>query len=99
MRYEIHEKLFKIKTRFHKYPKHIYCHRCLREIDKSKETFYMDYDIQKKKYEYLCEKCNKFFEEQIEERDRNFKEKCPLHKSCCLWCSNCEAKENCYENL
>lgn len=73
----------------------VVCKNCGQLFDREKEKGVVEFDMKTQDITFLCEKCNEKFTKEIEERDRIFKENCPKHYDCRLWCEPCKDKENC----
>ena len=81
-------------------PKKVQCCRCGKIIFTRKENLAVIVDFSTNEKEYYCEKCDKehwsLEEAKMKERDKLFQEQCPLHKTCCLYCDECEKRGECY---
>lgn len=73
----------------------VVCKDCGQLIDRENERCVVEFDISTQSATYICEKCNDKFTKELEERNRLFKQNCPKHEPCNLWCEACEDKETC----
>ena len=73
----------------------VVCKDCGQLIDREQEKTVIEYDMVSQNITYLCESCNEKFIKEMEQRDKIFKENCPKHYDCRLWCENCGDKKNC----
>lgn len=94
------EKLLTLKYKITT-PKKVTCCRCEKTIYTKKEKYGVIVNLKLNEKDYYCEKCDKehwdIIEQQTKERDEKFAKSCPLHKPCCLWCENCENKNECFD--
>lgn len=73
----------------------VVCKDCGQLIDIEQEKAVVEYDMETQNITFLCESCNEKFVKEMEERDRIFKENCPKHYDCNLWCEPCKNKDTC----
>ena len=73
----------------------VVCKDCGQLIDIEQEKAVIEYDMVSQNITYLCESCNEKFVKEMEQRDKIFKENCPKHYDCKLWCETCKDKETC----
>lgn len=73
----------------------VVCKDCGQLIDREQEKVVVEYDMETQNITFICENCNEKFVKEMEERGRIFKENCPNHYDCSLWCEPCKDKETC----
>lgn len=73
----------------------VVCKDCGQLIDIEQEKAVVEFDIETQNMTFICENCNKKIAKETEERERTFKENCPKHYDCSLWCSYCKDKHTC----